>query len=372
MTDYTKPISGKKLFESLKGTKGIVMAANIRISHSVRGIMQAAKEKNSAILFEIAKSEVGYTGQSPQIFMDNILKAAEELEFNQPYAVHADHITIKENTADAIKSAEDLIKAEIAAGFTSYAIDASHNFNVEADTELEQLADNIEITKKLAKLIPEGAGLEVEVGEVGRADPETGEKMLTSVDESVTFIKALEEDSIQPDLLAINNGTVHGNVYDEKGNIIALVGIDVEVTKAIADAIKPLGVRIAQHGITGTPFDMMHLLVDAGIAKGNVATHWQNIAVENMADELRGKLQQWTLASKQAAKMKAKKPKISEGELLGKNIKHSIKVFKDEIDRMDQEYVEKIIAATKKDALEFFDAFQAEGTADTVKAYLEK
>jgi fructose-bisphosphate aldolase class II len=227
MTDYNKPVSGKLIFNALKDRKCIIMAANIRVQESARGIMQAAKELDSAVLFEIAKSEVGYTGQTPKMFYDNIVSIAEEIDFNMPYAIHGDHITITNTTPEAYKGAEDLIKAELVAGFTSYAIDASHNFNLAATDVAEQLKDNIEITKKLAKLIPEKFSLEVEVGEVGRTDPATGEKQLSTVEEAVTFIKALKDAGINPDLLATNNGTSHGNIYDKNGNVIAKVVIDL-------------------------------------------------------------------------------------------------------------------------------------------------
>lgn len=360
------------MVNALGGAGAIVMAANVRITHSARGIMMAAKELDAALIFEIAKSEVGYTGQSPKAYMDMITETAQELEFNQPYVVHGDHITIKENTPEAIASAEKLIKDEIAAGFTSYAIDASHNFNLEGETVREQLADNIEITTRLARLIPEEAGLEVEVGEVGRVDPKTHEKALTSVEEATTFIGAISDAGFSPNLLATNNGTVHGNIYDKDGNIVEQVGIDIDRTKAIADAIAPSGVYVAQHGITGTPLNLMHLLIDAGVFKGNVATHWQNIALETLPAELSAKMEKWTLESKHAEKMKAKKPEISEGELVGKNIKHSIKEFKNEIDILPQEAVAKIDAATKASALEFFNAFRAQGTATKVRQYIDK
>ncbi|MFH1055533.1 MAG: class II fructose-bisphosphate aldolase [Candidatus Altiarchaeota archaeon] len=370
--DFTKPIPGKLLFEALKNEKCIVMAANIRITHSVRGIMMAAKELDAAVMFEIAKSELGYTSQTPQTFMDNILKCARELGFNQPYAVHGDHIGVKSTDPKDVNSAADLIKQEIAAGFTSFAIDASHNFNMNATDVREQLKDNIDITNKLCALIPKTASLEVEVGEVGKVDPKTGEKSLTTVDEATTFIKAINAAGYKPDLLATNNGTSHGNVYDKDGKPIPKLGVDIPRTKAIADAIRPFGVRIAQHGITGTPLSYMPMLIDAGIAKGNVATNWQNIAFETMPQDLIKRAQDWTLKSEHAAKARAKKPNISDVELIGKNIKNSIKVFKAEIDALPSEAVAKVDDATKKSALEFFRAFKAEGTATKVRKYTEK
>lgn len=369
--DYSKPVQGQDLVNALAGEKCIVMAANIRITHSTRGIMMAAKELDAAVIFEIAKSEIGYTAQRPKEFYDMIVKTAQELEFDVPYVIHGDHITIKENTPEAVKGGEDLIKEEIAAGFTSYAIDASHNFDVEAATVAEQLADNIDITTKLAGLIPEEAGLEVEVGEVGKVDKKTGEKALTSVEEAETFVKAIKDAGFSPNLLATNNGTAHGNIYDASGNIVEQVGIDIDRTKAIADAIAPYGVFVAQHGITGTPLNLMHLLIGAGVFKGNVGTNWQNIALETMPADLVARMEEWTLSSKHAEKMKAKKPRISEKELCGKNIKHSIKEFKKEIDSLPADAVAKVDEASKASAMGFFKAFKAEGTASKVRKFIE-
>jgi len=195
---------------------------------------------------------------------------------------------------------------------------------------------------------------------------------LTTVEEAVTFIKAINEAGYKPDLLATNNGTSHGNIYDKDGNVVAKVGIDVQRTKAIADAIKPLGARIAQHGITGTPLNFMDKLIEAGIAKGNVATNWQNIAFETMPGDLVKRMEDWTLKSNDAAKMKAKKPNITDKELIGKNIKNSVKEFKKEIDSLPPEAVEKLDKATKESALAFFRAFKAEGTASKVRAYVKR
>ncbi|MFH1835205.1 MAG: class II fructose-bisphosphate aldolase [Methanobacteriota archaeon] len=366
MTDYNLPISGKKIFNVLADQKVIVMAANVRTQLSTRGIMEAAKELDAAVLFEIAESEVGYTGQTPQDFIDGITSMAAELDFNSPYAIHGDHITIKENTPEAIAGARELIEAEVAAGFTSYAIDASHNFNFDGKNEREQLADNIKITVELADLIPKDACLEVEVGEVGRTNAD-GSKKLTTVNEAVAFIEVLKERGVNPDLLAINNGTVHGNIFDKDGNIVEQVGIDIETTKAIADAIRPLGVHIAQHGITGTPLRLMHLLIDAGIAKGNVGTNWQNIAVANLPADIVSKMEEWTLACDKAMKMREKKPEISRKELVAKNIKHSLKVFKDELLSISDEDKQKVTDATRQSALDFFKAFNAEGSASNVR-----
>lgn len=378
--NYNNPISGRIIFNALKGKNVIVMAANVRIQHCFRGIIEAAKEMDAAIIFEIAKSEVGYTDQAPEEYISVVKSLAKEIDFNTPYCIHGDHITISENTPDAIRSAEDLIKKEVEAGFTSFAIDASHNFNIEAETTREQLADNIEITTRIAKLIKrlmvekgktrEDYGLEVEVGEIGKIDPETGEQELTTVDEAVTFIKALNENGVYPDLIAINNGTVHGNVYDAEGNIVPLLGIDGLRTREVANAIASIGVQIAQHGITGTPLELMRKLIDAGIVKGNVGTNWQNIALDNMPSDLVKKMEDWTMEN-YAVKVRAKKPSISDKEIIGQNIKYGIRVFKKEIANIDDEYKQKIHDVSKKSAIEFIEAFNGRESGQIVRDYIK-
>ncbi len=364
-------LPGKLIFEPLKDKRTIVLAANIQVPLSAQGIMRAVKEKNAAVIFECAKSEHEYTGRTPKEFVKAITASAEETGFALPYAIHADHITVKGKTPYETKAAEvearDLIKAQLKAGFTSFAIDASYLFNVNGKTTLEQLGKNIEVTARLAKLIPDEFSLEVEVGEIGKIDPSTGKPEITTVDEAVTFIKSLNERDAFPILLATNNGTSHGHTYDSKGNIIEKLGIDFERTKAIADAIKPFGVSITQHGITGTPLHLMHRLIDAGIRKGNVATLWRDIAMENFPSELKKKIEDWTLSSDYVEDYRKKNPNASREEVLGKNIKYSLKVFKKEIESVGGIYRERIVDLTRKAALEILDAFNAEGTVRFIK-----
>ena len=112
-------------------------------------------------------------------------------------------------------------------------------------------------------------GLEVEVGEIGRKDGEG--LILTQPAEAVEFIKALNENEVFPHVIAIANGSTHGHTYDANGNVVAQPPIDMPQTKAIANALRDnhLQVGIAQHGITGTPRELINLHFPKGdIIKG--------------------------------------------------------------------------------------------------------
>ena len=284
MIEY-KPKWGRPFYDKLHTTDCIIMACNTRIVRGVvEGILQAAKDTQSPIIFELAKSESdlkgGYTGLTPEKYAKMVKETANKVQYAH-YVIHGDHIKIAK--MEDIPEVKELISAQIKAGYTSFAIDASFMYDPTGSNDREHLAKNIEATTELTHFIEDKFGhkkfgLEVEVGEIGKKDPETG-LVKTTVNEASTFIETLKENDVHPQFLAIANGSVHGFQYDEHGNPLPQVGIDIELTKAIGAAIKPMGVKIAQHGITGTPLEIIASdFPREYLGKGNVGTNWMTIA----------------------------------------------------------------------------------------------
>jgi len=365
-------IPGDKMFEALKSEETIVLACNTRITKGVlNGIFRAAKEMDAAVIFELAKSESdlsgGYTGLTPQEYAKRVKASAKKIG-HDVWLLHADHITVKNGTPEEIDDIKKLIMAQIDSGYTSFAIDASYLFNLSGKSVSEELAENIRVTTELARFIQqnmeESFGLEVEVGEIGRKS-DSG-LVLTTPEEAVTFIKGLARNGIEPNLLAIANGSSHGNTYDSEGNLIEQASIDIEQTIAVGKALEDAGfdVRIAQHGITGTPVRIIkEEFPKRYIRKGNVGTHWQNIVWEILEKEepvLFRNIWDWTLA-------KYSKPGKKDIEVFGKNSKQAIKVFFREIDTMKSSTERLIEQRAYEDAKIFFDAFNAVGTAQKVR-----
>jgi len=324
-------INSQPVFQAFLDQSVIVMACNTRIKHVIPGILKAGKEMEAIVAFELAKSECnpegGYTGFTPKSYVETILEYAEALKYDLPFIIHGDHITVPDTTEKKIEEARQLISAQISAGYSSFAIDASHN----------EMDDNIRITVDLAKPIQGlGLGLEVEIGEI-KLVKEGGE--LTTVDEAWTFIKSVKEKGINPALLAINNGSKHGNYAPGEEP-----HIDLKRTKEIYNAIRPFSVAIAQHGITGTPLPLIGQFAEAGIRKGNIGTEWQNIAHSHFPPELMAQLKKWTEENK-------------------KDIKFTTKVFKKEIDNIPDKYKKEIEDSACLRAKEFLKALRSEGTA---------
>ena len=116
MADY-EPIPGSKIFNALNNTEAIVMAVNPRMTVGVvKGIFRAAKEVDTALIFELAKSESdlkgGYTGLTPADHSRIVKAAAKEVGFDI-WALHADHTTVKKGTEEEIQSTKKLIDAQI-------------------------------------------------------------------------------------------------------------------------------------------------------------------------------------------------------------------------------------------------------------------
>ncbi len=382
MSDY-KPIPGSKMFDALANEKCIVMTCNTRITKGVaRGIFRAAKDTDSPVMFELAKSECdlkgGYTGLTPADFSRNINEAAREVGYDI-WALHADHIGVKKGDAQEMKNVKELVQAQIDAGYTSFAIDASHLFNFEGKDVEEQLMPNIKATIELARFIKENMkgkefGLEVEVGEIGWKNRDG--VILTTPEEAVEFIRSLKEEGIVPHLLAISNGSAHGNAYDKDGNLIEQVSIDIPRTKEIVSELKKndLKVKIAQHGITGTPRDLIYLKFPHGdILKGNVGTFWQNLVfniIKVYDPVLYADMYGWILKEyKEKAESKGLK---NPEQIFGTFGKFSIKQFFERIYSMDSAMEDVIEAMTYAEALVFFRAFKAEGKGAIVRKFMNR
>ena len=368
------PLSGLRILEGISGKKTIIMATNTRITTVAKGIFKAAKDTDSAVFMELAQSECdlngGYTGLTPKDFSQKMNEAALAAQCDV-WALHADHITIKTGSVQEIDGTKELIDAQIAAGYTSFAIDASHLFNFEGKNLREELEKNILATTDLAlyirnRLKGKDFGLEVEVGEIGRKDDHG--LILTSPEEAVEFIKALQENGVYPQVLAIANGSTHGHVYDEKGNVIEQLSIDIPRTKAVAQALREnnLHIGIAQHGITGTPRDLINQHFPKGdIIKGNVGTFWQDLVFNCFKvyePVLYKEIVDWTLE-----KYRPLNPGKKDSRVFDSNCKFAIKEFYKEIYAVEESTEQAIQAMAYAESLMFFRAFSSYGSASLIR-----
>ncbi|MEN6440649.1 MAG: class II fructose-bisphosphate aldolase [Syntrophobacter sp.] len=349
-------INGRALIAAAKKNNAMIMATNIRCKLPVEGIVLASMASRAPVLYEIAKSELKYTEFTPHGFAEFIVEENERLGNTEvPFGIHADHIAVK--SLDDVSPVADLIASEMEAGFTSFAIDASHMENDK----------NLDATSKLAKpIIDAGLNLEVELGEIGAKSGSS--EGFTQPGEAEWFVGELDKRGIRPNLLAVNNGSIHGTYFGT-----ASEGIQLDLTRAIWQAIQPWGVDIAQHGITGTSLDKISQFIDYGIRKGNVGTLWQNVSFglamnqngnaittesrdyvkrpyRGVPDELWQEMMKWAVETKNT----------------GGNIKNANKVFSSAFNALPLEYKKRITVDSYQEALRLFEATHSIGIAESV------
>src|SRR5690349_15392136 len=139
-----------------------VPAINVRAMayDTARAVIRAAKKISAgAFIFEIARSEIGYTEQRPHEYTAVVLAAALREGFTGPIFIQGDHVQTnakKYNSPDRDKEIETLralIKEEIAAGFYNIDIDTSTLVDLSKATLAEQQEVNVSLAADFAAFI---------------------------------------------------------------------------------------------------------------------------------------------------------------------------------------------------------------------------
>ena len=159
-----------------------VPAINIRIMSydTARAAMRAARKLDvGAVIFEIARSEMGYTEQRPSEYAAVMLAAAIREEWQGPFFLQGDHFQtnprkMKEAPEKEIAAIEALIEESIPAGFLQIDIDTSTLVDLSKPTLEAQQDVNATLCARFTKFIrvkqPKAMPISVggEIGEVGK------------------------------------------------------------------------------------------------------------------------------------------------------------------------------------------------------------
>ncbi len=289
------PASIQGLYEQMgKEYPGFtVPAINIRgLTYDVsKAIFRKALEmKVGALIFEIARSEIGYTKQRPLEYSTVVLAAAVKEGFEGPVFIQGDHFQVVRKNFVSEPGGElgylkGLIKEAIEAEFYNIDIDASTLVDLEKPTIKEQQRPNFEKTAELAKHIreiqPEGINISIggEIGEIGGKN--------SNPDELKAYLDGLKEISGSEKVLSklsVQTGTSHGGVVLPDGTL-ARVKIDFETLRVLSDmARREYGLSgCVQHGASTLPEDAFHMFPETGTSEVHLATGFQNIIYDSKA-----------------------------------------------------------------------------------------
>ena len=322
-----------------------VPAMNIRMAtyYTARAVFRAANQAGAgAFIFEIARSEIGYTEQRPHEYAAVVLAAALREGHEGPVFFQGDHVQVnlkKYKSPDRDKELEalrTLIREEVAASFYNIDIDTSTLVDPDKTTLDEQQAVNCDLCAEFTKFIrehePRGVTVSVggEIGEVGGHN--------SNVHELHAFMRGYNKalagkgaHLVGISKISVQTGTAHGGFVAADGKVRTDVKLDLvalEELSRVARTEYGLGGAV-QHGASTLPPDAFDAFPKAGACDIHLATDFQNMVYEHPSfpKALKDEMYAWT--AEHAAE--ERKPTDTEQQFLYKGRKKAIGPFKKQL-----------------------------------------
>jgi fructose/tagatose bisphosphate aldolase len=273
-----------------------VPAMNVRAMNftTSRAIFRAANKHNvGAFIFEIARSEMGYTDQRPAEYVSVVIGAAIKEGFRGPLFIQGDHfqVSAKNFKADAdkeVNAVKELIEEAVAAGFYNIDIDTSTLVDIDLATLDEQQRTNYEtcarITEYVREVEPDGVTISLggEIGEVGGHNS-TVEELHAFMQGYLRSLQGVEGIS----KISVQTGTSHGGTVLPDGTL-AVVKVDFETLEQLSRVAREeygLGGAV-QHGASTLPAEAFNKFPEIGTIEIHLATNFQNMVYDNLPEDV--------------------------------------------------------------------------------------
>jgi fructose-bisphosphate aldolase class II len=254
-------VTSTEMFKKAQAGGYAIGAFNVNNMEIIQGIVEAAKEEQSAIILQVSAGARKYANS---IYLRKLVEAAVE-DSGLDIVLHLDH---GENI--------EIVKQCIEDGFTSVMIDASHY----------PFEENIRITKEVVDYAhAHGVVVEAELGRLAGVEDAVKVKKedatYTDPDEAVEFVERTGVDS-----LAVAIGTSHG-AYKFKGEPrldferLEIIGKKLPNTPLVlhgASTVLPEFVELCNKyggnipGAQGVPEEMLRRAASMNVAKINIDT----------------------------------------------------------------------------------------------------
>jgi len=342
-----------------------------------KALFRVAKRNNSgAFIFEIAKSEMGYTAQPPVEYVSVILAAAIEEKHTGPVFIQGDHFQAnakkyQENPDKEIEGIQNLIRESVEAGFYNIDIDSSTLVDLSKSDIKKQQYLNYEVCARLTQFIRQiqPRGIEVSVGgEIG----EVGSKNSTPEDLRAFmggFNERLRKGRKGISKISIQTGTSHGGVVLPDGTV-AQVKLDFDTLKNLSKLARDeFGLSGAvQHGASTLPAEAFHKFAEVETAEVHLATEFQNMIYESkhFPTELKVKIYDWLKVNAASERKEGE----TDDQFFYKSRKKALGPFKKEIMGLSKE-IRTAIAVEIENKFEFlFKQLNAVNNKEIVDKYV--
>jgi len=357
-----------------------VPAINIRILSydTACAAMRAALRLDAgAVIFEIARSEIGYTEQRPAEYAAVVLAAAIHEGWEGPLFLQGDHYQtnpkkMKESPAKEVAAIEALIDEAIPAGFFQIDIDTSTLVDLSKPTLEEQQKVNAELAARFTKFIrtrqPKDVPISIggEIGEVGKENS-TPEELRAYMS---VYRKALGDGIEGIAKVSVQTGSHHGGVVGPDGTV-QRVAIDFETLKRISKvAREEYGMAGAvQHGASTLPSEFFGHFPDHDCAEIHLATEFQNMVYDHPALPLplKRQVERWVFDNFGDQR----KPGETENQFLYKNRKQAVGPFKENFWNLPAGTRQAIGESLEKRFTFLFEKLRIAGTRQVVARYIQ-
>jgi fructose/tagatose bisphosphate aldolase len=349
-----------------------VPAINIRgITYQVaRAVFRAAlKYRVGAFIFEIARSEIGYTAQKPGEYASCVLAAAIKEGYKGPVFLQGDHFQVNQRRYSSepqkeIDVIKGLVQEAIGAGFFNIDIDASTLVDFSKKSLEEQQEKNCLVTADMTNLIrsiePKGTTISIggEIGEVGKNNSTAADLRAFMAG----YLCRLDSHMEGISKISIQTGTTHGGVILPDGSV-ASVEVDFKALEEISKVARnEYGLAGAvQHGASTLPEEAFDIFPKVDTAEVHLATGFQNLIFDSpyFPEELLSKINKHLLEKYIAEKM----PEDTKDQFLYKTRKKAFGDFKKEMWNFPEENMGKIMEMLEE---RFSLLFQKLGVIDTI------
>jgi len=336
------------------------------------------EEQAFPVILELARSEMGYTDQTPWEYTANVLAAAIKEGYRGPVFIQGDHFQFShskflkdpESEKEAIRQ---LIVRAIDAAFYNIDIDASTLVDISKEDLDEQQKLNYHLTAEFTAFIrkhqPEGivAAVGGEIGEVGGRNS-TPEDLRAFMD---GYLRTLKEFNVSPGIakVSVQTGTSHGGVVLPDGTI-AKVKVDFSVHEKLSKILREeykIGGTV-QHGASTLPDELFDKFPQSGAIEIHLATGFQNIVYDEMPESLREEIYKWVKENRRHEWKEGQ----TEEQFLYKTRKRALGPFKRKIWEMPQEVMEKIRERLYKKFSLLFDKLGIRGRKEELEPLVNK
>ena len=254
-------VTSREMFKKAYEGGYAIGAFNVNNMEIIQGIIEAAKEENSALILQVSAGARKYASS---VYLRKLVEAAVE-DSGLDIVLHLDH-----------GEDLDIVKKCIDDGFTSVMIDASHH----------PFEENVKITKEVVEYAhARGVVVEAELGRLAGVEDAINvskeDATYTDPTQAVEFVERTGIDS-----LAIAIGTSHG-AYKFKGEPkLDFERLDI-ITKKLAgfplvlhgaSTVLPEFVALCNQyggdipGAQGVPEHMLRQAAQSGVCKINIDT----------------------------------------------------------------------------------------------------